>query len=97
MILAPRLAAGDPNTGTGFEFDVIIATSIGGTPFTGGEGSVIGTLIGSLIMGVIGNGLNLMGVHAFYQYIIKGVILFIVVALDIAIRSGTFKTLLGKS
>jgi ribose/xylose/arabinose/galactoside ABC-type transport system permease subunit len=81
-IQSSRLGVGEPNIGNGFEFDVIIAVVLGGTSLAGGEGSVIGMVIGALIVGVIGNGLNLMGVLTFYQSIIKGVILVGAVLLD---------------
>jgi ribose/xylose/arabinose/galactoside ABC-type transport system permease subunit len=81
-IQSSRLGIGEPNIGDGFEFDVIIAVVLGGTSLAGGEGSVLGMVIGALIVGVIGNGLNLMGVLTFYQSIIKGIILVAAVLLD---------------
>lgn len=74
-IQASRLGVGEPNIGAGFEFDVIIAVILGGTTLAGGQGSIIGMVLGALIVGVISNGLNLMGVLTFYQSIIKGAIL----------------------
>ena len=81
-IQSSRLGVGEPNIGNGFEFDVIIAVVLGGTSLAGGEGSVLGMVVGALIVGVIGNGLNLMGVLTFYQSIIKGAILVGAVLLD---------------
>lgn len=70
-----------PNAGQGAELDAIAAVVIGGTSMTGGKGKIVGTLIGALIIGILNNGLNLLGVSSFYQEVIKGiVILFAVVA-----------------
>ncbi len=80
------LGVGEPNIGNGFEFDVIIAIILGGTTLDGGEGSVIGMVIGALIVMVIGNGLNLLGVLTFYQSILKGAILVAAVLLDQRMR-----------
>ena len=85
-IMASRLATGNPTVGQGFEFDVIIAVLLGGTSLSGGEGTIVGTLIGTLIVGVLANGLNLLGVHTFYQYIIKGLVLVFAVMLDMGLK-----------
>lgn len=70
-----------PNAGQGAELDAIAAVVIGGTSMSGGKGKIIGTLVGALIIGILNNGLNLLGVSSFYQEVIKGiVILFAVVA-----------------
>jgi ribose/xylose/arabinose/galactoside ABC-type transport system permease subunit len=86
VILASRLASGQPDVGFGFEFDVIVAVILGGTSLAGGEGSVFGTLIGALIVGVLSNGLNLLGVHTFYQYVFQGVVLIFAVLLDMTLK-----------
>jgi ribose/xylose/arabinose/galactoside ABC-type transport system permease subunit len=86
-IQSSRLGVGEPNIGAGFEFDVIIAVILGGTTLAGGEGSIIGMVIGALIVGVISNGLNLMGVLTFYQSIIKGAILVAAVLLGQLIKN----------
>ena len=86
-IQSSRLGIGEPNIGDGFEFDVIIAIILGGTSLDGGEGSVMGMVVGALLIGVIGNGLNMMGVLTFYQSIIKGVVLVAAVLLDQRIKS----------
>lgn len=75
IILVSRLGSGVPTIGVGFEFDVIIAVVLGGTLITGGEGSVLGMVIGALIVGFVANGLNLLDVQSFYQTVIKGCIL----------------------
>lgn len=70
-----------PNAGQGAELDAIAAVVIGGTSMVGGKGKIFGTLIGVLIIGVLNNGLNLLGISSFYQEVIKGlVILFAVIA-----------------
>ena len=81
-MLSSRLGVGNASVGTGFEFDVVVAVILGGTSLDGGEGSVFGMLIGALIVGFIANGLNLLGVHSFYQDIVKGVVLVGAVFLD---------------
>lgn len=86
VILASRLASGQPDAGFGFEFDVIVAIILGGTSLAGGEGTVFGTLVGALIVGVLNNGLNLLQVHTFYQYVLKGVVLIFAVILDMALK-----------
>lgn len=75
IIVASRVGASTPTLGTGFEFDAITAVVLGGTFLTGGLGSVWGTLLGALIIGVLNNGLNLMGVHVYFQMVIKGIVL----------------------
>jgi ribose transport system permease protein len=81
-LMASRLGVGQPMVGQGFEFDVIVATILGGTSIEGGEGSVFGMLIGAFIVGFIANGLNLLGIHSFYQSILKGAVLVGAVLLD---------------
>ncbi len=81
-LMASRLGVGQPMVGQGFEFDVIVAVILGGTSLSGGEGSVLGMVIGAFIVGFIGNGLNLLGIHSFYQSIVKGFVLVGAVLLD---------------
>jgi ribose transport system permease protein len=83
MILASRLYSAQPNSASGYELDAIAAAVLGGTSLTGGYGSVVGTFIGALIIGVVNNGMNLMGLSYFYQLIIKGIIIVIAVYVDI--------------
>ena len=96
IIMASRLSSGQPDVGLGFEFDVIVAVILGGTSLAGGEGSVFGTLIGALIVGVLNNGLNLLGVHTFYQYMLQGTVLIIAVLLDMSIKGQGLQSLLAK-
>lgn len=75
VMLAARITTGQPNAGVGYELDAIAAVVIGGTRLSGGVGGVGGTLLGVLLMGVIGNGLDLLNVPSYYQQIVKGLII----------------------
>jgi fructose transport system permease protein len=77
-----RLGAVQPSIGEGYELTVITAVVLGGTSLFGGRGSVIGTLLGALIVGIIRNGLQLMGVPSIYQTLITGVLVIGAVAVD---------------
>ena len=87
MVMMGRLNAGIPNSGVGYETDAITATVIGGTSFSGGAGTAIGTLFGSLIIGVLNNIMTLMGVDSFLQMIIKGSIIILAVLLDVLTKT----------
>lgn len=87
-LMASRLSSGDPSVGNGFEFDVVVAIVVGGTSLSGGEGSLIGTAIGAMIIGVLKNGMNLLGMGTTYQYIIEGLVLVIAVIIDTSMKSG---------
>ncbi len=82
LIFAARVNAGDPTAGLNYELTAITATIIGGTNLFGGRGSIVGTLIGALIMGVLQNGLNLHAVSSYYQQIAIGSVLVLAVWLD---------------
>lgn len=93
VMQAARLyAANGLQLGTGFELDAIAAVILGGTSFVGGVGSVIGTLIGALIIAVLANGLILTGVSDVWQYIIKGLVIIGAVALDRYRNQGSART-----
>ena len=82
VIMVGRVNAGNPNSGLNFDLDSIAATIIGGTALSGGEGTVIGTLLGALLLGIIANGLVLMSVSMYWQTIVAGVIIIGVCGLD---------------
>lgn len=82
IILAARMGAGSPIVGEGYELDAIAAAVIGGTSLSGGVGSVFGTVIGTLIIGIISNGLDILNVSSYYQDIVKGLIIVIAVLID---------------
>ncbi len=79
VVLTARLMSGQPNAGVGFELDAIAAVVMGGTSISGGRGSVVGTLIGALLLGVLNNGLNMVGVSPYVQNVIKGGIILLAI------------------
>ena len=86
IILTARLDSAQPIAGIMYELDAIAAAVIGGTSLMGGEGTVVGTLIGALIMGVLRNGLNLLGVSSFLQQIVIGSAIIIAVLIDMILK-----------
>lgn len=79
---ASRLYGANGNWGTGYELDAIAAVVLGGTSLMGGVGSIWGTVIGALIIGVMNNGLTILGVSSFWQYVAKGAVIVLAVMLD---------------
>ncbi len=86
VILTARLNSAQPTAGSGYELDAIAAVVLGGTTLAGGEGSIGGTLLGAIIIGVINNGLNLLNVSSFYQLVVKGIVILLAVLLDRRLR-----------
>jgi len=86
VILTARLNSAQPIAGMMYELDAIAATVIGGTSLMGGEGTLGGTLVGALIMGVLRNGLNLLGVSSFLQQIVIGGVIVVAVLLDTVLK-----------
>jgi ribose transport system permease protein len=86
VILTARLNSAQPIAGMMYELDAIAATVIGGTSLLGGEGTLVGTLIGALIMGVLRNGLNLLGVSSFLQQIVIGAVIVGAVLVDTLLK-----------
>ena len=82
VVVASRLYSGQPTAGDGAEMDAIASVVVGGTSMSGGSGRIGGTLIGVLIIGVLNNGLNLMGVDSNWQYIVKGLVILLAVYVD---------------
>ncbi|WP_312794017.1 ABC transporter permease [Tianweitania sp.] len=79
LILTGRLMSGQPNAGVGFELDAIAAVVLGGTAIAGGRGLIFGTLIGAVLLGILNNGLNLMGINPYLQDVIKGFIILLAI------------------
>jgi ribose/xylose/arabinose/galactoside ABC-type transport system permease subunit len=82
IILASRTSAGQPTAGTGYELDAIAAAAIGGISMNGGSGTIGGTIMGFIIIGIMLNSLTLLNVSSFYQQIVKGIIIIVAVMLD---------------
>jgi putative multiple sugar transport system permease protein len=83
MVTAARLTAANPKAGTNFELDAIAAAFIGGAAVTGGVGTVVGAIIGGFVMGVLNNGMSLMGTSIDWQQAVKGLVLLAAVAFDV--------------
>lgn len=82
LIITSRLSSAQPTAGDGYELDAIAAVVLGGTSMVGGQGTILGTIVGALIIGVLNNALNLMDVQSYYQLIAKGVVILIAVLMD---------------
>lgn len=82
LLMSARIDTGQPGMGVSYELDAIAATTIGGTSHSGGIGTIWGCVVGALILGVLNNGLNLLGVSAYWQQIIKGAIIVGAVVID---------------
>lgn len=83
VLLTARLWSAQPNAAVGWELDAIAAPVLGGTSLFGGVGGIGGTLVGAFIIGVLSNGLNLLGVPSYYQQVIKGAVFILAVMLDL--------------
>jgi len=88
VILASRITSGQPNAATGFELDVISACVLGGVSMAGGKANIIGVIVGVFILGTVQNAMNLLNIDAFYQYVVRGLILLIAVLMDQIKTSG---------
>lgn len=82
IIVTSRLSSAQPTAGDGYELDAIAAVVLGGTSLVGGQGTIAGTIIGALIIGILNNALNLMDVQSYYQMIAKAIVILIAVLLD---------------
>jgi ribose transport system permease protein len=82
LLVTSKLNSAQPNAGMSYELDSIAAVVIGGTSLNGGRGTIIGTVLGCLIIGVLNNGLVLLGVSAMWQQVIKGLVILVAVAVD---------------
>ncbi|NMY27578.1 ribose ABC transporter permease [Pseudomonas sp. WS 5021] len=79
LVLTSRLMSGQPNAGIGFELDAIAAVVLGGASIAGGRGVIVGTLLGAMLLGVLNNGLNMLGVSPYVQSVIKGAIILLAI------------------
>lgn len=82
-ILAARITSGQPTAGTGYEMDVIASVIVGGTSLSGGQGTLRGTVIGAFIMGILSNGMNILNISAYWQYLTKATVIVIAVLMDV--------------
>lgn len=82
LIFVGRLGVADPQAGVGYELDAIAAAAVGGASLNGGRGSILGTIIGALLLSAIRNGLTLLNVQAFYQMMAVGIIILIAITID---------------
>jgi len=82
IIVTSRLDSAQPNAGSGFELDAIAAVVIGGTSLSGGKGTIMGTVQGTLIIGILNNGLVLLNVSPFWQQVIKGMVILVAVVIE---------------
>jgi L-arabinose transport system permease protein len=87
VVMASRMTSGQPNSSAGFSLDVISACVLGGVSLTGGVGTMLGTIVGVLIMGTVQNAMNLLNTPTFYQYVARGAILLAAVLFDQLRRS----------
>ena len=83
LVFSARLNCAAPSAGTGFELDAIAACYIGGASATGGVGTIVGAVVGGLVMGVLNNGMSILGIGIDWQQGIKGLVLLAAVAFDI--------------
>ncbi|MDD4220222.1 MAG: ABC transporter permease [Sphaerochaetaceae bacterium] len=83
VVLCSRVTSSNPTAGLNFEMDVIAAVVVGGTQLSGGSGSVGRTVIGAVIIGIMGNALNILGITAYHQQIVKGMLILLAVGMDI--------------
>ena len=86
-ITASRVFSGQPTVGVGFEGEAIAAAVLGGTSFTGGKGTIPGTIIGILVMGVMSNAMNLLEISYYWQLVVKGLVILIAVYADTVKRA----------
>ena len=89
LIVAARLNSATPSAGNSFELDVIAACFIGGASASGGVGKVMGVVIGAFVMGVMNNGMSILGIGIYWQYVVKGIVLLAAVYVDVYQKNRT--------
>lgn len=82
MVQAARVGAGMPTIGEGFELEAVAAVVIGGAAMSGGTGTILGTILGSLVLGVLSNGLSLLDVDSYVMQVIRGLVVILAVLID---------------
>jgi erythritol transport system permease protein len=86
LIISSELMASHPATGESFELNAIAAAVLGGTSMSGGRGTIGGTIVGAFVIGILSDGLVMMGVSSFWQMVIKGLVIIVAVVIDQAQR-----------
>ncbi len=82
LIMISRVDSAQPTLGEGYELDAIAAVALGGTSMSGGRGKIAGTIAGVMIIAVLNNGLNILGVSTYYQQVIKAIVILVAVLSD---------------
>lgn len=91
ILFMSRLGTGQPSSGVTYEFKAITACVVGGTSLAGGSGSLVGTLIGSIIVGIIENAQTLLGINAYWQQVVRGLIILLAVIIDVVTKQAAAK------
>lgn len=91
-----RLGVGQPNPGTGYGFDAITGVNIGGASLSGGSGGAVGSFIGMIIVGLLNNIMNLLGLSSAWQFLIKGLLIVFAVIVDMKTKEALVKTSTAK-
>ena len=91
ILFMSRMGTGQPSSGLTYEFKAITAVVVGGTSLAGGSGTVVGTLIGAVIVGIIENAQNLLGVNAYWQQVVRGLIILFAVIIDVVTKQAALK------
>ena len=82
LVMVTRVGSGQPNAADGFEMNVLTAAVLGGVSINGGKGSIAGAMVGAVIIGVLNNGMSICGANDYWQKVITGIVLFVVVVFD---------------
>jgi inositol transport system permease protein len=93
IILMSRINSGQPSAGVSYEFDAITAVVVGGTSLAGGSGTIGGTIIGAIIVGIINNVQNLLNVNTYWQQVIRGLIILLAVIIDVLAKRANAKNI----
>ena len=87
IVYLGRVGQATPMAGTSFEFTAITGCVVGGTSIVGGRGNVVGAVIGTMLMAALDNGMSLLNMGASYQYVVKGMMLMLAIAMDVISRN----------